>query len=105
MDNSKFDKGSGSGASYSSYGGNYGSYGGYGYGGGPSADSTVQRSFQDYVLILRERVWYIVVVFLLVFSSAVVYTFTRQKAYLSTASVQVLRNDPIVMQVVRVVNN
>lgn len=105
MDNTKFDKGSGSGASYSSYGGNYGSYGGYGYGGGPSADSTVQRSFQDYVLILRERVWYIVVVFLLVFSSAVVYTFTRQKTYLSTASVQVLRNDPIVMQVQSVVNN
>jgi polysaccharide biosynthesis transport protein len=105
MDNTKFDKGSGSGASYSSYGGNYGSYGGYGYGGGPSADSTVQRSFQDYVLILRERVWYIVVVFLLVFSSAVVYTVTRQKNYLSTASVQVLRNDPIVMQVQSVVNN
>jgi capsular exopolysaccharide synthesis family protein len=105
MDNTKFDKGSGSGASYSSYGGNYGNYGGYGYGGGPSADSTVQRSFQDYVLILRERVWYIVVVFLLVFSSAVVYTFTRQKNYMSTASVQVLRNDPIVMQVQSVVNN
>jgi polysaccharide biosynthesis transport protein len=105
MENTKFDKGSGSGASYSSYGGNYGGYGGYGYGGPSGGDSTVQRSFQDYVLILRERVWYIVVVFLLVFSSAVVYTFTRQKAFLSTGSVQVLRNDPIVMQVQSVVNN
>ena len=103
MESNKFDKGSGSGAyPYTYYGNNYGTYG---YGGSGSGEGTVQRSFQDYLLILRERVWYIVVVFLLVFSSAVVYTFTRQKNYQSTASVQVLRNDPIVMQVQSVVNN
>lgn len=100
----KFDKGSGSGAyPYTYYGNNYGAgYGGYGSAGG---ETTVQRGFQDYMLILRERVWYIVVVFLLVFSSIAVYTFTRTRTYLSTASVQVLRNDPIVMQVQSVVNN
>lgn len=102
MESKKFDKGSGTGAyPYTYYGNNYGTYG---YGGG-SGEGAVQRSFQDYLLILRERVWYIVVVFLLVFSAAAVYTFTKQKNYLSTASVQVLRNDPIVMQVQSVVNN
>lgn len=99
----KFDKGSGSGAyPYTYYGNNYGAYAGYGASGG---DTTVQRGFQDYMLILRERVWYIVVVFLLVFGSATIYTFTRTKNYLSTASVQVFRRDPVVMQVQGVVDN
>jgi capsular exopolysaccharide synthesis family protein len=100
----KFDKGSGSGAyPYTYYGNNYGAgYGGYGAGG---ADTTVQRGFQDYMLILRERIWYIVVVFLLVFSSVAVFTFTRTRLYLSTASVQVFRRDPVVMQVQGVVDN
>ena len=102
MEPNKFDKGSGSGAyPYTYYGNNYGA--GYGYSG--TSESAVQRSFQDYVLILRERVWYIVVVFLLVFCSAVVYTFTRTKNYMSTASVQVFRRDPVVMQVQGVVDN
>lgn len=99
----KFEKGSGSGAyPYTYYGNNYGSYAGY---GGNAGDTTVQRGFQDYLLILRERVWYIVIVFLLVFSSAVVYTFTKTKLYQSTASVQVFRRDPVVMQVQGVVDN
>lgn len=108
MEPNKFEKGSGSGAyPYTYYGNNYGNGNGYGYGygGAGGGESTVQRSFQDYVLILRERVWYIVVVFLLVFSSAVVYTFTRTPNFLSTASVQVFRRDPVVMQVQGVVDN
>ncbi|MBA4136520.1 MAG: sugar tyrosine-protein kinase [Opitutus sp.] len=104
MESKQFDKGSGSGAyPYTYYGNNYG--GGYGGYSGAGGESTVQRSFQDYVLILRERVWYIIVVFLLVFSSAVVYTFTRTPNFLSTASVQVFRRDPVVMQVQGVVDN
>jgi succinoglycan biosynthesis transport protein ExoP len=101
MEPQKFEKGSGSGAYPYTYYGN--SYGGYSGAGGEV--STVQRSFQDYVLILRERVWYIVVVFLLVFSSAVVYTFTRTPQYQSTGSVQVFRRDPVVLQVQGVVDN
>lgn len=98
----KFDKGSGSGAyPYTYYGNNYGGYAGYGGG----SETTVQRGFQDYMLILRERVWYIVVVFLLVLSSVGVYTFTRTRLYLSSASVQVFRRDPVVMQVQGVVDN
>src|ERR1700712_1909991 len=86
------------------YGGNYAGYSaiGYGYGEGGGA---VQRSFQDYLLILRERIWYIIVVFLVVFSSALVYTLSLTKIYSATATVQVLRSDPKVMQVQQVVDN
>jgi capsular exopolysaccharide synthesis family protein len=76
-------------------------YGASGYGYGYSAtgygESSAQRSLNDYLLILRERVWYVVVVFLVVLSSALVYTFSQTKIYESTASVQILRQDPIVM--------
>jgi len=101
----QYEKGTGSGAyPYTYYGNNYGAgYGGYGSSGG--SDTGVQRGFQDYMLILRERIWYIVVVFLLVFSSVAVFTFTRTKSYLSTSSVQVFRRDPVVMQVQGVVDN
>lgn len=86
------------------YGGNYAGYSaiGYGYGEGGGA---VQRSFQDYLLILRERIWYIIVVFLVVFSSALVYTLSLTKIYESTATVQIFRRDPTVMQVQQVVDN
>jgi capsular exopolysaccharide synthesis family protein len=79
------------------------SYSGYGSAGG--GDNQMQRSMQDYLLILRERAWYIVLVFTLVFSAAAIYTFTRVPLYQSVASVQLLRNGPVVMQVQEVVNN
>ncbi len=82
------------------YGGGQGGYGALGQG-----ESQMHRSMQDYLLILRERIWYIVLVFALVFSAAVIFTFTRVPQYVSVASVQVLRNDPVVMQVQSVVNN
>src|SRR5476649_2715331 len=85
------------------YGGNYAGYSaisyGYGEGGG------VQRNFQDYLLILRERIWYVIVVFLVVFSSALVYTLSQTKIYESVATVQIFRRDPTVMQVQQVVDN
>lgn len=82
---------SGGGYSYN-YGG-YASYGyGYGYGGDPNA-GTVQRTLSDYLLILRERIWYIVVVFLVVFSSSLVYTLGETRIYQSSATVQILRRD------------
>ena len=75
--------------------GEYGNAGyGYGYPGGGYGDGGgAQRGLNDYLLILRERIWYVVVVFLVVFSSALVYTFGKTKIYESTASVQVLRRD------------
>lgn len=89
-----------------SYGGNYAGYSavGYGYGYGNETNQA-QRTFQDYVLILRERIWYIVVVFLVVFSSALVYTLSQPKIYQSTATVQIFRRDPTIMQVQAVVDN
>ncbi|MBC8008744.1 MAG: polysaccharide biosynthesis tyrosine autokinase [Burkholderiales bacterium] len=80
--------------------------GGYGYGYPATGygESSAQRSLNDYLLILRERVWYVVVVFLVVLSSALVYTFSQTKIYESTATVQVLRKDSnILSQTVDVV--
>ena len=64
-----------------------------GYGYGNNAEGGAQRSFHDYMLILRERIWYIIVVFLVVFSSAAVYTFSQTKIYQATASVQIYREE------------
>ncbi len=98
----KADKASGSGEAYpyTYYGTSYSGYGSPGHG-----DNQMQRSMQDYVLILRERAWYIVLVFTLVFSAATIYTFTRTPQFQSVASVQVFRRDPVVMQVQGVVDN
>src|SRR5262245_28418217 len=90
------------------YGGGYGYSGGYGYGygyGESSSGNNVQRTLQDYLLILRERIWYIVVVFLVVFSSSLVYTLSQTKIYQSTATVQIMRRDPTVVKVDQVVDN
>ncbi len=98
---SQFKQSPGSGPSENAHGG----YGyGYGYPATGYGESSAQRSLNDYLLILRERVWYVVVVFLVVFSSALVYTFSQTKIYESTASVQVLRQDPRVMQTEAVVD-
>ncbi len=86
--------------------GNYGGYGSYGANTGYGGDSSMQRGFRDYLLILRERIWYIIVVFLIVFSSALVYTFSQTKIYQSVASVQIFRSDPTVLKnVEQVVDN
>src|SRR4051812_27437413 len=98
----KADKSSGSGEAYpyTYYGTSYSGYGSPGH-----SDNQMQRSMQDYVLILRERAWYIVLVFTLVFSAATIFTFTRTPEFQSVASVQLLRNGPVVMQIQEVVNN
>ncbi len=88
------------GGGYGYGGGNYAGYSAVGYGYGYSAEgetNAVQRTFQDYLLIIRERIWYIVVVFLVVFSSALVYTLSKPKIYESTATVQIFRRDPTIM--------
>ncbi|MEY3608608.1 MAG: hypothetical protein RLZZ447_1396 [Verrucomicrobiota bacterium] len=87
------------------YGGAYAGYSAVGYGdSGEAGAGQIQRTFQDYLLILRERIWYIVVVFLVVFSSSLVYTLSETKIYQSSATVQILRRDttpmPGVQQVV-----
>ncbi len=81
--------GSSSGYGYGGYG--YGGYGYGGYGSGGKREGGLQRSLQDYVLILRERIWYIIVVFLVVFSSALVYTLSQTKIYSALATMTVQR--------------
>ena len=105
METPEKQKQEGAGYGYN-YGGNYSGYSavGYGYGDGGGAGA-VQRSFQDYLLILRERIWYVVVVFLVVFSSALVFTLSQTKIYRSSATVQIFRRDPNVIQMQQVMDN
>ncbi len=84
---------------YGYSGDGYAGYSAVGYGG----ESAMQRGFRDYALILRERIWYIIVVFLVVFSSVLVYTFSQTKIYQSVASVQIFRSDPTVLKNVEAV--
>jgi succinoglycan biosynthesis transport protein ExoP len=91
----------------SGYGGapsGYGGYPGYGYGYG-QGDVGVQRTLRDYVLILRERIWFLIVAFLVVFASVAIYTYTRTPVYQSTATVQIFRREATVMQVQQVMDN
>lgn len=76
--------------------GSYG-YGGEEYGYGP--ETSPQRTFRDYLLVLRERIWYVVVVFLVVVTATGVYTFSRTKQYTAAATVQIMRREARVMQV------
>ena len=62
-------------------------------------DGPVQRTFRDYILILRERVWYVVVVFLSVFLASLVFTLSSTKTYTATATIEILARDPVVMKV------
>ncbi len=101
----KQNSSSGGGYGYYNYGGNYAGYSAVGYGYGTSEAGSAHRSFQDYLLILRERIWYIVVVFLVIFSSVLAYTLNQTKIYQSSTSVQVFRRDPTVMQVQSVTDN
>ncbi|MGJ8652352.1 MAG: GumC family protein [Opitutaceae bacterium] len=86
------------------YGGGYGGGSGYGYGGygggyeGGGGGGAPQRSFKDYLLMFRERVWYLIVAFFIIFSGSILYTFNKTKVYTAAAQVQLLRNDPTAME-------
>ena len=76
--------------------------GGYGYGGQENAP---RRDFRDYLLILRERMWYVIVVFLVVLSATMVYTFSKPKQYTAIATIEIMRRDAVVMKVEEVREN
>lgn len=85
--------GGGYGYGYGYGGGNYG-YGGYGGGGyGEGGGGGPQRSFKDYFLMFRERVWYLIVAFFIIFSGSILYTFNKTKVYTAVAQVQLFRDD------------
>ena len=104
--------GYGYGGGYGGYGGygygagGYGSYGGGGYGGyyggyGAKApdmgmgNDVSNRTLRDYMMILRERIWYIIITFFVIFSGILLYTFRMTPIYTSVATVQILRDSDI----------
>ena len=86
------------------YGGGYGGYGygvgyggGYGYGGGNSAGGggaaeRPNRTFRDYMMILRERWAYIVITAFIILAGVILYTLRVTPIYMSMARVQILRD-------------
>ncbi|ADE55453.1 GumC family protein [Coraliomargarita akajimensis] len=85
------------GYGYGYGGGSYG-YGGYGSGGGGAGyEQGPQRSAKDYLLMFRERIWWMIVAFFIIFSGAILYTFNKTKVYTAVAQVRLLREDPAAM--------
>lgn len=83
--------GGGYGGSNYGYGGsNYGYGGGYGDGGGGAGP---QRAFKDYLLMFRERIWYLIVTLFIIFSGSILYTFNKTKVYTAVSQVQLFRDD------------
>lgn len=89
---------------YGGYGGGYGGYGngggyggGYAYGGGNSAGGggaaeRPNRTFRDYMMILRERWAYIVITAFIILAGVILYTLRVTPIYMSMARVQILRD-------------
>lgn len=77
--------GYGTGPQGASYGYGYG----YGYGGAPEEGRPV-RTFSDYLILLRERIWWIIASILICFVAAAIYTFRAQAIYTSAAMIQIL---------------
>ena len=77
------------------YGGGYG-YGGYGYGGGNNAGGGASerpnRTFRDYMMILRERWAYILITAFIILAGVILYTLRVTPIYMSMARVQILRD-------------
>ena len=90
--------GYGGGYGYGGYGGGYGGYGyGGGYGGGNSAGGggaaeRPNRTFRDYMMILRERWAYIVITAFIILAGVILYTLRVTPIYMSMARVQILRD-------------
>ena len=86
---------------YSNYSYRYGagSYGSYGYGpyGNSNDDQGPQRNFKDYIFLIRERIWYLIIVFFIIFLGSILYTFNTTKLYTAYSTIELLRDDPTVM--------
>lgn len=93
-----------------SSGGGYGYYGGYYYGdgyGGGYAEAAVSptRGIKDYLLMLRERVWWLVTTVFVIFLGVALYTFNAPEVYRAGTSVQILRSSDDVTQFQDVASN
>ena len=92
MSNNYYQGGGGGG-----YSGGY--YYGDGYAGYAEGGNAPSRSLADYLLILRERIWWLVVSIFVVFLGFALYTFNAPKLYRSVASVEILRQKDQVFQI------
>lgn len=75
------------------------SYSGYGYGYGGEGGQSPQKGIKDYLLVLRERIWYVLIGFLLVFSLAVVVTINQTEVYRATSTVEILRREARIIDI------
>lgn len=77
---------------YGYYGGNYGYYGG-GYGGDQDGMSGGQssRTFQDYLVMIRERFWYLVLSVFVCLASMMIYTVNETPEWEAAAQLRVER--------------
>jgi capsular exopolysaccharide synthesis family protein len=55
--------------------------------------------FHAYLLILRERIWYVAVAFLAVFVATLIYILSATRQFTAVGSVEILARDPVVMKV------
>ena len=83
-----------SGSSGNQYGGYYSGDGYY----GQSEGGLPTRSLADYLLILRERIWWLVVTVFVVFLGFALYTLNAPKLYRAVATVEILREKDQVFQ-------
>lgn len=87
---------------YGNYAGPNNYYYGYNYGvGGPGGggEGGPARSLRDYLLMLRERIWLVIVAFFIIFTGSILYTLHAPKEYTATATVRILRDDPDILRV------
>ncbi|MEX0325763.1 MAG: GumC family protein [Puniceicoccaceae bacterium] len=86
---------------YTGGGGGYsgGYYYGDGYAGYAEGGSAPSRTLADYLLILRERIWWLIVSVFVVFLGFALYTFNAPKLYRSISSVEILREKDQVFQI------
>ena len=85
--------GGGYGAGYGGYNVGYGY--GYGYGAAPASAGVAavpNRTAKDYFMILRERIWYIIITFFIILAGVLLYTFRVTPQYTSFSSIQILRD-------------
>lgn len=48
--------------------------------------------------MFRERIWYLIVAFFIIFSGSILYTFNKTKIYTAVAQVQLYRDDPSALE-------
>ncbi len=87
------------GYGYSPYGGYSGYYYGYGYGGNQQGGEPTQtRNIRDYLVILRERIWYLLLTFFVIFGAFILYLINATPLFQATSSLKVNKTEVTPMQ-------